>query len=297
MSNELTTITRRDAASIVKQLPTEIRLECDKVFTLAKAVDDKAGDDLAALYRQQAIAIVAIAGNEEAIEKAGFDDFKTLAATIFNMEPQKATQFRKAAERFHGSEKFGNMWDWFTPGMLYEFRKVPDERITEDVGKGKIKPGMTLSAIRAYVSEVKSSEVITDGKTELMKTYDVHFSPDNCTHPCSLSYEEMLDAMRQRAREALNLDPSTVIETDRFGSFNPHVTITPEKGKPYDAKGVVLVFGTYTISAWYTPHKTPRIKKAGSPQDVMQAAMKLTPEQRAEFIRQLSQYNPEEDDE
>lgn len=298
MSNSLITTTKAEVKAIVAKLPPALRMECDKVFTLA----NEAAPAVDAVRKQTCIAINAIALDEKAVEKAGYKTFRDLAADIFGMAPVLATQCRKTAEKFYCAEKQPTVTAWYSQSKLAELLKVDSERLDKDAASGLLKPSMTNAELRAYADAVKA-EALEDGTAKLVKMYDAHITAPNnpAAIPFTGTYEELLDAMRKICRSVLDLPADTVIEVDRFGSFNPHVTITPEKGKPHDAKGVFLAYSTFMVCAWYTP--TPRAKspkkRENSPQDAVQMLKSLTPEQRAQILQMLSggAYDPVEDDE
>ena len=298
MSNTLITTTKAEVKAIVAKLPPALRTECDKVFTLA----NEAAPALDAVRKQTCIAINAIALNEKAVEKAGYKTFRDLAADIFGMAPALASQCRNTAAKFYCAEKQPTVTAWYSQSKLAELLKVDTERLDKDAASGILKPSMTNAELRAYADAVKA-EALEDGATKLVKMYDAHIYSSQSAGTLNFTgtYDEILDKMRELCRGVNDLPSETVIEADRFGSFNPHVTITPEKGKPHEAKGVFLVYNACMLCAWYTPTpraKTPK-KRENSPQEAVQMLKNMTPEQRAQILQMLSggAYDPEEDDE
>ena len=295
MSNQLITTTKAEVKTIVAKLPPALRTECDKVFALA----NEAAPAVDAVRKQTCIAINAIALNEKAVEKAGYKAFKDLAADIFGMAPVLATQCRKTAEKFYCAETPPIVTEWYSQSKLAELLKVDSKRLDEDAKAGKLKPAMTNAELRAYAEAVKA-EALGDGKAEVLKMYEAHVQVCGQSQPAGFTgtYEDILEALASECRKALDLPEASVIDKDRFGSFNPHVTYTPDKGKPSNAKGVFLAYGAFMATAWYMPiPKTKTAKKReNSPQAAWDSIKKLTPEQRAELLKQLSTYDSEEDE-
>ena len=287
------TTSKNDVRKLIAKLPEAVRVECDKLFVTAKDADAAITNAHTAESPLRAT-LARINHNEAALKDAGFKNFGEFAEKVFGLPAQQATQAAKVGEKFDLAEKKSPLVEWFSFYGLYELRDVDMETLNADVKAGVLHKGMTQKELRAY----NAAHKLEDGSTKVLKAYNAHFLIPGETEGVAFTgaYEEILDAMREACRQHLHLNADVVIEDDRFGSFNPHVTITPDGGKPKDAKGVFLAYSGFMMTAWYMPAPVQR-KRKESPQDAWDSIKKLTPEQRAELLRQLSQYDPAEDDE
>lgn len=296
MEKALTITTNKsDVRKLIAKLPEAVRVECDKLFVTAKDADEAIINAHAAESPLRAT-LARINHNEEALKKAGFKNFGEFAEKVFGLPAQQATQAAKVGEKFDLTDKKSPLVEWFSFYGLYELRDVDMKTLDEDVKKGVLHKGMTQKELRAY----NAAHKLEDGKASVLKTYNAHFLLPGESEGIAFTgtYEEIQNAMREACRQHLHLNDSVVIEDDRFGSFNPHVTITPDGGKQKDAKGVFLAYSHFMMTAWYMPAPAQR-KRKESPQDAVQMLKNLTPEQRAQVLQMLSggAYDPAEDDE
>ena len=296
MENSMTiTKTRNDAKLILKGMPKALQAACDKIFIagadFAGAIVNTNEQD--SVFRLALLEASNTYGKPENSEFKGFGDF---ACAVFGFTSASAvTNAVKVAEHID-LEKIPKLSSWYSTGMLYELRDVSADILREDIKSGALHAGMTQKELRAY----NASHQMDDGKADVVKMYNAYIQfSDGISKTCT--YEELLDTMRMLCRENLGLNTETIIETDRFGSYNPHVTITPDKGKPKDAKGIFLAYGRFNLTAWYYPAERSKTRKKpeNSSQNVVQDLLKLSPEERAQILKMLSggEYEPEEDDE
>lgn len=294
MEKTLTITTNKsDVRKLIAKLPEAVRVECDKLFVTAKDADAAITNAHAAESPLRAT-LARINHNEAAIKEAGFKNFGEFAEKVFGLPAQQATQAAKVGEKFDLSEKKSPLVEWFSFYGLYELRDVDMATLDADVKSGVLHKGMTQKELRAY----NAAHKLESGAVKLVKMYEAHIVAPSAGESVAFkgTYEEILDKMRDICRTVNGLPGDFVIDEDRFGAYNPHVSFTSDKGKVTDAKGVFLGLSSFMMAAWYVPVPAQR-KRKESPQAAWDSIKKLTPEQRAELLKQLSQYDPAEDDE
>ena len=304
MSNELITIERKEVATIIKAFDAPTRKAIDEAIALGNEFGRAHNDEAKRLNVARSIAVFKIAEDKEAVEKAGFETFKELATALFGLAPANATQYRKSAERFYCNPDCNSpVKDWFGPSTLYLFAsaKVEDKDIEKGIKDGKLSDKSTNEQIKAWIASLKPEE-LTDGKPEVVKLYDVHYTKlDMAGGKCEASqfneYAVTLNEIKSAMREAGTPDGD-----DYYTYFNPHATLTRvnKKGESKKVTGKGLLYHSLTVIcvATYFPAEVKKTPK-NSPQDAVQMLKNMTAEQRAQILKMLSggAYDPEEDDE
>lgn len=247
--NELNTITRANVKTAVACFDTATRKEIDKAIALWNDFATAHGEEATRLAKQRSIALWHIAKDEQAVEKAGYKNFKDCAADIIGLAPSLATQYRKAAERFYCNPDCSSpVKDWYGPAALYELCRVKasDVAIVKAVKSGELKESTTAKEVRAWADAYKA---LTDGgeKPEVVKMYSAHIDAPNGE---ILPFEGTLEELHTAMRGTINTDAT--IENDRFGAFNPHATEIRGK-REVAGKGLFLCFGSQVCTAVYFP--------------------------------------------
>lgn len=274
MSTALTiTKSKEDSKLIIKNLPGEMRVECDKLFSFTKDADasrsqaNKAESPLRqSLFR--------LSTNDEAIKKAGFKNFGLFAEAVFGMSPSAASNAVKVAEKFDMGD-YSPMVEWYSFFQLYELRDVPRDTIDKDVENGALHPHMTTEELRAY----NKAHKLADGKPEVVKLYDGMLTVLNsdATYSTTPFYAQSLDDIRSLiAGENGNVD--------NIASFNPNATMTRDKDT---VKGKGMFYYSASRIAFATYFLCKQSKAVKVPENFVDAVEYLTPEQKQALLEKL----------
>lgn len=272
MSNALAiTKTRDESKMIIKNLPEEMRVECDKLFSATKTAN-ASREEANKAESPMRKALFNLAKNTEEVKKAGFKNFGEFAERVFGLAPSAATNAVKVAEKFDCGESTP-MVQWYSFYQLYELRDVSRQQIDADVESGVLHPFMRTEDLRAY----NKAHKIDDGKPVILKTFDAHITVISAT-PAAFQFEGTIDEIHERMWDALKTD--SIMEEDRFASYNPH-SILKKGEKEVNGKGLVLVFGASIVTAVYFP--TERKKAQSDAEATIEAQNKTIAELMAKL--------------
>lgn len=282
--------TREDAKLILKYMPKEVQAACDKIFV---AGADLGGAIVATNERDSAFRLALLDasrayGKPKDSKYKGFGDF---ACAVFGFTSAPAvTNAVKVAEHID-VPKLPKLSAWYSTSMLYELRDVPTDVLKADVESGTLRAGMTSKELRAY----NATHKLESDAPEVVKLYDVEITTvlyDNkgATVDIAHAYGKTLDEIK-----AAITGEGRPNEDDRFVSFNPHASLSRvnSKGaaKEITGKGVMYVAPGIFSKIVYFPAETSKAAKGANmtPQNYIEAARKLTPEERAAMIAALSE--------
>lgn len=255
------TKSKEESKLIIKNLPEAMRVECDKLFSATKtAAASRAEANKAESPMRKAL--YELSKNTDEVKKAGFKSFGEFAERVFGLASSAATNAAKVGEKFD-SGKQTPLVEWYSFYQLYELRDVSREQIDADVESGILHPNMTTEQLRDY----NRAHKLDDGKPVLVKMYDAHIT---VVGEVPFHFEGTMDEIKVKMWDSLGID--TVMEDDRFGTYNPHI-ITKKGEKEVKLKGMFLAVGTKVILTAYTPSER---KKAQSETDATIEAQNKT---------------------
>lgn len=244
MENALTiTQSRNDAKLILKNMPKELQAACDKIFV---AGADLGGAIINTNERDSAFRLALLEASntfgkpDKGSPYKGFGDF---ACAVFGFKSAPSvTNAVKVAELID-VPKIPKLSAWYSTAQLYELRGVDSETLKADVANGTLRAGMTTAELREY----NNAHKLDDGKAELIPMFTAHIT---CNDGNTRSFDGTLDEIRAEMVNALDVDAT--VESDRFGTFNPHATELRGK-KQINGKGLVVVFGLRVVTCVYFP--------------------------------------------
>lgn len=256
------TVERKDVAGIIKAFDNDTRKAIDEALALGNDFARAHNDEAKRMNVARAIAIYHIAADEKAVEKTGCKTFKDVAAKLFFMKPELATNYRKAAEQFYCKDGAPACKDWWGPTTLYLFcaAKVDNDTIAAAIEAGKLSDKSTNEQIKAWIASLQS-EALEDGKVEVAKLYDgviTRWTMQGATD--AAFYAVTLDELKADMSEGGPADDSY------FSAFDPHSTVTRinRRGAAKDVKGKGIMLHTLNgpVTAIYYPAE---VKKSNGP--------------------------------
>jgi len=290
MSTAIITLTKEDSKSIIAKLPSNLRVEADKVFT---ACND-AGTSIDNAQRIVSIAFSKISADDKAIEKAGFKTFKEFACTAFGVKASQASQFKKVGDKFYNAEKPPIVTEWYSASKLYELRSVDSSILDVDAEEGILNPNMTQAQLREYAD----SKAIASNNPEVMKCFDAIITSIDLNGVEADIIDKEYNNITLDELKAIMYDLAICPpEDDRLAKYNPHKSYVEKrkdgKDKEISLKGLVLVTDTFFVKAVYIPTKTKKPTKAKEKSAVtfteVSASIDLmSAEQKAKLLEMLS---------
>lgn len=287
MATELTTIARKDYSNAIKCFDKDTRDAIDRAIALGNEFAQAHNEEAKRLNVARAIAIHHIAADQEAVEKAGYEKFKDLAAALFGMKPELATNYRKAAEQFYCNDNAPICKDWWGPTTLYLFcsKKIDNDTIKAAIEAGKLKQDTTNDGIKAWIASLEA-EALEDGKAEVVKLYDGEYFliKLNTDNTAQVLHDTFNGLTMDEIKALLDFGEGVHDET-HFTNFNPHAELerTTKKGaKKVTGKGIF--FNSLDGSAWakYFPAETAKTK--GPTEKTVQAQNDTIAKMRAAMI-------------
>lgn len=244
MENAMTiSKTREDAKLILKNMPKALQAACDKIFIagadLGGAIINKNERDSA--FRLALLDASNTFGKPD--KNSSYKGFGEFACAVFGFKSEQGVTHAVKVAEFIDVPQIPKLGAWYSTDQLYELRSVDSETLKADIANGKLRAGMTTKELREY----NNAHKLDDGKAELIPMFTAHITGnDGNTH----SFDGTLDEIRAEMVNALDVDAA--VESDRFGTFNPHATELRGK-KQINGKGLVVVFGLRVVTCVYFP--------------------------------------------